>query len=140
MHLLSLLLPLLSLASALPEALAPAAAPSCDAISKSRLAIAFTNFQYGASWVFSTPAHLATAQAAVSFTVRNNLIPVPIACSARSSQVYAFFTGAPSYACDVSQVPAAVGAKVGFTFDTAGNGTVGLTASWNCVNSQSKRT
>jgi len=133
------LIPFLALACAFPSDAAHAAAPalSCDTLGKTRLSLVISRLVYGASWVFSTPAHLATAQGQVGFTVLNSLISAPITCSAQSSQEYTFFNGAPAYACDVSKVPPAVGARASFTFDTANGGTVGLTASWNCVDSRS---
>jgi hypothetical protein len=150
MHLLCLL-PLLALARASPsdsavDALdasvaggpAGAGALSCAALGAStRLSLVLSDLRYNASWVYSTPAHLATAQGLVGFTLLNNLLPAPIYCSASSTTEFSFFSGGFPYGCDVSKVPAAVGAKVAFTFDTAEGGTVAVAASWSCVDPRS---
>jgi hypothetical protein len=114
--------------------------PSCDVLSKARLSLVLSRFTYGASWVYSTPAHVAIAQGRVTFTVLNNLVDGTIACDETSLQEFSFFVGAPAYGCDVSKMPANMGAELSLTFDTANGGTVGITASWNCVDSRAQKT
>jgi hypothetical protein len=114
--------------------------PSCDALSKTRLSLVLSNVNYGSFWIYSTPAHLAVAQGKVGFTVLNNLVGAPITCTATSMQEFSFFVGTQAYNCDVSKMPANMEAKLSFTFDTANGGTVGVAASWNCVDSRTLKT
>jgi hypothetical protein len=128
-------------ACALPEDAASDAVPSppsCDALSKTRLYMVLEQINYSAYWIYSTPAHLAVSQAAVSFSVENNLVGAPIKCSATNGVAFSFFDGNQAYKCDTSKLPSAMAASMSFTFSTS-TSTFGITASWACNDSRSRR-
>ncbi|KAK0612782.1 hypothetical protein B0T17DRAFT_459803, partial [Bombardia bombarda] len=73
------------------------------------------NFDYHASYIFSTPAH-QNSWGYVNFNLTNNLSPPTTAvCSAASSQLSDFFYGTVSYACTLP-ADAPEGSAVGFLF------------------------
>ncbi|KAM4062048.1 alternaria alternata allergen 1 domain-containing protein [Hirsutella rhossiliensis] len=114
---------------------APAPAPqtcTSDSVAVSEWSV--SDFEYHASYVFTTPAHQNSA-GTVNFSLTNAAVPYTAQCFAASTQLQDFFYGNVPYKCTL---PAANSAdEVTFTFNRA-SGELKLEHSWNCASENSR--
>lgn len=86
---------------------------------------------YSSEMIFSTPAHLAVADATVTFNLTNTAVPYTTQCTGGSMQAFDFF---PSYDQIVYQCTtppgAPAGASANFTFVFLG-GTFNVNQTWS---------
>lgn len=118
-------------AAALVVAGSAAAAPArttCTRGSIDATAWTVVDFDYHASYVFTTPAHQNSA-GTVSFGVRNPAVAYTAQCSATSTQLQDFFYGNFPYRCTL---PAGAGDEVAFTFSRA-SGELRINHTWHCA-------
>lgn len=86
------------------------------------------NFDYHASYIFTTPAH-QNSWGYVNFTLSNPALPYKPVCSAASSQLNDFFYGNQIYDCKVpGEHP---GDAATFTFNRP-SGEVQVNQTWGC--------
>lgn len=85
------------------------------------------NFDYHASYTFSTPAH-QIASGFVNFTLANKGVAYSPVCSAMSTQLEDFFYGTMIYDCEI---PNNSSDKATFTFNRP-TGEVQINQTWSC--------
>lgn len=112
----------------------PPAAPGCTASSTKITEWTVNNFDFHASYVFSTPAH-QNSWGYVNFTLSNPAVGYTPVCSAASDQLSDFFYGSFIYNCDV---PVAAD-KASFTFSRPDNNLL-INQTWNCADEGSRFT
>lgn len=113
---------------------APAPTNTCTSGSMDASEWSVKDFEYHASYVFTTPAH-QNSGGTVKFNLTNPAVPYTAQCSAYSSQLQDFFYGNLPYKCTL---PAAnSGDEVTFTFSKT-SGELKIEHSWNCVSEGSR--
>lgn len=85
------------------------------------------DFDYHASYIFSTPSH-QISQGYVNFTLENPAVDYRPVCSASSGQLSDFFYGTMTYQCDVP----INGDSASFTFSRP-SGELKLEQTWQCA-------
>jgi len=73
------------------------------------------NFDFHASYIFTTPAH-QNSWGYVNFTLASNLVSYTTSCTANSNRLNDFFYGETAYACAPAD-EAPLGAAANFKFD-----------------------
>lgn len=101
--------------------------PGCTKSSFGDFAWSLENFDFHASYIFTTPAH-QNSWGYVNFNLSNPALPYPAVCTAASSQLSDFFYGTQSYNCTVPEGETGVGT---FTFDRA-LGKLDFEQGWRC--------
>ncbi|KAJ0158124.1 hypothetical protein CTA2_12245 [Colletotrichum tanaceti] len=86
-----------------------------------------TDFDYHASYIFSTPAH-QNSWGYISFNVSNPVLNYTVACDAVSSRLNDFFYGEQAYTCNP---PAGESAATNFTWSYPDRALT-LNQSWTC--------
>jgi hypothetical protein len=121
--------------AALPLAAAgPVSLPRRDDTCSSRSVGGFSwtveNFDFHATYTFTTPAH-QNSYGWASFNLTNPAVPYKATCSAMSSQLQDFFYGTQVFTCSVPDgAPKGAGAT---TFDFSRSaGALRLNQSWTC--------
>lgn len=132
--LLALLAPLASATPtppALSHVLEPrASSPTCSNASLRGFAWTVQDFDFHASYVFSTPAH-QNSWGYASFNLSNPAVPgARASCSAASSQLSDFFYGNLAYTCTSSST-AGGPAPATFSFDRP-SGELRVNQTWTC--------
>ncbi|KAI9163886.1 hypothetical protein HJFPF1_05516 [Paramyrothecium foliicola] len=117
---------LASTATALP---APQAARPETCVSRSTRASKWIveNFDFHASYIFSTPSH-QNSWGYVNFTLANPVLDYKPVCTAASNWLSDFYYGNTIYNCDVP----VEGDVASFTYDRAG-GALRINQTWNCL-------
>lgn len=125
----TLLLLLAPLALASPMGLnAQNRTQSCLSKSPAMVEWELEDFDYHASYIFSTPSH-QNSWGYVSFTAFNPVHETRTRCSAQSSQLSDFFYGDVQYTCD-NETPANLRDTI-FTFNRP-TGEVTMEQTWYC--------
>ena len=120
MRFLRPLLAALPLASANPILLPRDASPGCTNTSFHDFKWTVENFDFHASYIFTTPAH-QNSWGYVNFTLFNPAIQSSTQCTAASDQLSDFFYGTVPYECTSAggvTPPAGMSAKFDFTRPT----------------------
>lgn len=126
----SLLLGLLPLATAGPIALSQRDYPTgCTDTSMNDFSWTVEDFDYHASYIFTTPAH-QNSWGYVNFNLSNPAIPYRAACSATSNQLSDFFYGNLWYNCTVPD-GSEDGGDAQFEFSRA-SGQLDVNQTWYC--------
>ncbi|KJZ79483.1 hypothetical protein HIM_00952 [Hirsutella minnesotensis 3608] len=92
------------------------------------------NFDYHASYIFTTPAH-QNSWGYVNFTLENAAVPYKAQCSGASSQLNDFFYGTMPYKCTLPEPY--TGDEATFLFSRP-SGQLNLTQKWNCLSEGSR--
>ncbi|KAK0385659.1 hypothetical protein NLU13_6836 [Sarocladium strictum] len=121
-------------ALALPNPIASSGGkqPSCMAAGQKVTAWEVENFDYHASYIFTTPAH-QNSWGYVNFTLSNPALSYKPVCTAASSQLSDFFYGDLVYDCQVlpdGSHPSGEGAAT-FTFSRP-TGQLSINQTWAC--------
>ncbi|CAI0645041.1 hypothetical protein COL154_010466 [Colletotrichum chrysophilum] len=124
---MQLLSTLLFLAPALASPIAPRDEPTCGQKSGKLSEWTLTDFDFHASYIFTTPAH-QNSWGYVSFNVSNPVLDYTVSCSAASSRLNDFFYGEMVYDC---KAPDGESATTSFTFSRP-DGALALNQSWTC--------
>lgn len=124
---MQLLSTLLFLAPALASPIAPRDEPTCGQKSGKLSEWTLTDFDFHASYIFTTPAH-QNSWGYVSFNVSNPVLDYTVSCSAASSRLNDFFYGEMVYDC---KAPEGESATTSFTFSRP-DGALALNQSWTC--------
>lgn len=130
MHSASLLSSVLALAGTALSLPAPASTPAPETcMSKSTKVSKWTveNFDFHASYTFTTPAH-QNSWGYVNFTLSNPVLDYKPVCSAASNWLSDFYYGNIIYNCEVPTQ----GDQASFTFDRPGNN-LRVNQTWNCL-------
>lgn len=115
----------------------PAATPTgCTASSTKVSQWTVDEFDFHASYIFSTPAH-QNSWGYVNFTLSNPALNYTPVCSAASDQLSDFFYGNFVYNCQVPDSAAAD--KASFTFARPNN-TLAINQTWHCADEGSRFT
>ncbi|KAF6824742.1 hypothetical protein CPLU01_10691 [Colletotrichum plurivorum] len=101
--------------------------PSCGQRSGRLAEWTLTNFDYHASYIFSTPSH-QNSWGYVSFNVSNPVLDYVVSCEAASSRLSDFFYGEQTYTCTA---PDGQSTETSFTFSRP-DGAVTLSQAWTC--------
>ncbi|KAI1855700.1 hypothetical protein JX266_000565 [Neoarthrinium moseri] len=99
----------------------------CQAKSQKDFQWTVENFDYHASYIFTTPAH-QNSWGYVNFNLTNPALEYKASCSASSSQLSDFFYGTMAYNCTV---PDGSTTKATFDFNRA-NGELNINQTWVC--------
>ncbi|KAH8168577.1 alternaria alternata allergen 1 domain-containing protein [Sarocladium implicatum] len=102
--------------------------PSCMAAGQKVSSWKVENFDYHASYIFTTPAH-QNSWGYANFTLSNPALPYKPVCSAQSSQLSEFFYGDFVYDCKVPEKYA--GDEATFTFSRP-SGQLNINQTWAC--------
>lgn len=105
----------------------------CQAASFGNFAWTIKDFDYHASYIFSTPAH-QNSWGYVSFNLSNPALTYEVACRGSSSQLSEFFYGTPSYPC---VGPNGTTADTSFDFNRP-TGELRIRQSWTCSDQDPK--
>ncbi|KAJ8119664.1 hypothetical protein ONZ43_g3435 [Nemania bipapillata] len=118
----------LPLAAAAPYGLNSRDSPAgCSSKSFGDFAWAISNFNYHASYVFSTPAHQIDS-GTVGFNLTNTALSETVACTAYSLQLQDYFYGNINYNCT-----AAEGSSTSTTFSySRPSGQLNINQTWTC--------
>ncbi|PHH82583.1 hypothetical protein CDD82_5508 [Ophiocordyceps australis] len=120
---------ILSVVSALSLAFAaPYNPPTCGQRSSQVSDFTVKDFDFHASYIFTTPAH-QNSWGYVNFTLTNSAVDYPVECSAASSQLNDFFYGTQVYQCKVPNKAEAGPAT--FTFSRP-SGDLMINQTWYC--------
>lgn len=132
--LLATLVALLPLAAASPLGLrARDDNKGCQAASFGNFAWTIQDFDYHASYIFTTPAH-QNSWGYVNFNLTNPALTYAVQCSGQSSQLSDFFYGSPSYPCTGPN-----GTKTDTTFDfNRATGELRIQQTWTCSDQDPK--
>ncbi|KAH8882333.1 hypothetical protein GQ53DRAFT_604249, partial [Thozetella sp. PMI_491] len=125
------LLGLLPFVLAGPVTLPRDANPGCSDHSFKNFQWAVQNFDFHASYIFSTPSH-QNSWGYVNFTLENPALPYVAQCLASSDQLSDFFYGTLPYSCSFPQGtthPAGTGAKFDFSRPS---GELRINQTWQC--------
>jgi hypothetical protein len=102
--------------------------PTCMAAGQKVTSWKIENFDYHASYIFTTPAH-QNSWGYANFTLSNPALPYKPVCTAQSSQLGDFFYGDQVYDC---KVPAKyAGDEATFTFSRP-SGQLNVNQTWAC--------
>ncbi|KAI0887614.1 uncharacterized protein GGS22DRAFT_157609 [Annulohypoxylon maeteangense] len=125
---ISTLVTLLPLAIAAPVGLSTRDSnPGCQAASFGNFAWQVENFDYHASYIFTTPAH-QNSWGYVNFNLTNPALEYKAVCSATSNQLSDFFYGTMAYNCTVPD-----GSTTKTTFDfSRPSGALNVNQTWTC--------
>lgn len=85
------------------------------------------DFDYHASYIFTTPAH-QNSWGYVNFTLENSAIPWRATCAAASSQLQDFFYGTVNYDCEL---PEGTDGEASFSFSRP-SGELKVNQTWLC--------
>ncbi|KAI2615218.1 hypothetical protein GGR54DRAFT_302503 [Hypoxylon sp. NC1633] len=128
MHISSAIATVLPLAAAVPATVQTRASyPNCQSASSNNFEWTVENFEYHASYIYSTPAH-QIASGAVHFNLTNPALDYQAICSATSTQLQLFFYGNIQYTCTV---PNGSTTKTTFDFNKV-NGELNVNQTWTC--------
>ncbi|KAE9369817.1 hypothetical protein N431DRAFT_381161 [Stipitochalara longipes BDJ] len=86
------------------------------------------NITYYSSTVYSTPAHLAVADASIQFNLTNTAVSYTTECSAFLDADPAVFYGNQNFSC---KVPASVDPEASTNFTYAANGAFEIYSTWS---------
>ncbi|KAI0840328.1 hypothetical protein F5Y06DRAFT_262363 [Hypoxylon sp. FL0890] len=101
--------------------------PGCQAASFGDFAWTVENFDYHASYIFTTPAH-QNSWGYVNFNLTNPALEYQAICSASSDQLSDFFYGTMQYKCTVPD-----GSTTETTFDfSRPSGVLDVNQTWTC--------
>ncbi|RDA89874.1 hypothetical protein CP533_6653 [Ophiocordyceps camponoti-saundersi (nom. inval.)] len=92
-----------------------------------------SDFEYHASYTFSTPAH-QIAGGYVNYTLANPVLSYKVSCPASSSQLQDFFYGTQVYMC---QSPVGAVDETTFTFSRP-SGELKINQTWSCPSEGSR--
>ena len=128
LNFISTLVTLLPLAIAAPVGLQTRDSnPGCQASSFGNFAWQVENFDYHASYIFTTPAH-QNSWGYVNFNLTNPALEYKAVCSATSNQLSDFFYGTMAYNCTVPD-----GSTTKTTFDfSRPSGVLNVNQTWTC--------
>ena len=126
---LTSILALLPLAAAGPIAVRQDA-PSCSSASTTNFEWKVSDFDYHASYVFTTPAH-QNSWGYVNFTLNNPALPYAAQCSATSNQLSDFFYGTVQYNCTFPDGTTPRPGDATFDFNHA-SGLLNVNQTWGC--------
>ncbi|ORY68551.1 uncharacterized protein BCR38DRAFT_335597 [Pseudomassariella vexata] len=101
--------------------------PGCQAASQKDFAWTVEDFDYHASYTFTTPAH-QNSWGYVNFNLSNPALTYKASCSASSNQLSDFFYGTMPYTCTV---PDGSTAKTTFDFSRP-SGKLNVNQTWVC--------
>ncbi|KAF9880110.1 hypothetical protein CkaCkLH20_02064 [Colletotrichum karsti] len=124
---MQLLSALLLLTPALAAPLVARDEPSCGQKSGKVSEWTLTDFDFHASYIFSTPSH-QNSWGYISFNVTNPVLDYAVSCGAASSRLNDFFYGEQVYQC---KAPDGESTATSFTFSRP-DGAVTLNQSWTC--------
>jgi hypothetical protein len=125
---ISSLAAMLPLAAASPlDLLARDSNPGCQASSQGNFSWTISQFDYHASYVFTTPAH-QNSWGYVDFNLTSPALAYPAVCSAASDQLEDFFYGTQVFDC---LEPDRSTTATTFTFNRA-NDQLNVTQHWVC--------
>ncbi|KAB5550811.1 hypothetical protein GE09DRAFT_965359 [Coniochaeta sp. 2T2.1] len=103
--------------------------PGCTDASFSNFSWTVQDFDYHASYIFTTPAH-QNSWGYANFNLSNPALPYQASCTASSSQLNDFFYGNLWYECSIPDgSPAGTGAT--FAFNRA-SGQLDFNQTWRC--------
>jgi hypothetical protein len=88
------------------------------------------DFDYHASYIFTTPAH-QNSWGYVNFNITNPAVPFTVPCSAASSQLSDFFYGTQIYTCTLPEDAPAGAGPTTFTFSRP-SGELAVNQTWTC--------
>ena len=126
---ISSLIAVASLASASPITLNTRGDGSCSDVSFKGLEWTVQDFDYHASYIFTTPAH-QNSWGYVNFNLSNPAIPYLASCSATSNQLSDFFYGTMWYNCTLpDETP--YGGAAQFAFSRP-SGKLDVNQTWTC--------
>jgi hypothetical protein len=118
----------LPLAAAAPFGVATRDAnPGCQEKSFNDFVWTVEDFDYHASYIFTTPAH-QNSYGYVNFNLTNPALEYKAACSAMSNQLSEFFYGTMNYTCTV---PEGSSAETSFAFSRP-SGKLDVNQKWTC--------
>ncbi|KAL6880879.1 hypothetical protein J3F83DRAFT_720175 [Trichoderma novae-zelandiae] len=109
--------------------------PKCTSQSSNVTEWTINNFDFHASYVFTTPAH-QNSWGYVNFTLANRAVTYTPVCSAASDQLSDFFYGNFVYSCTNVEVP---GDRATFTFSRGDNQLL-VNQTWACAGEGSRFT
>ncbi|KAK5996935.1 hypothetical protein PT974_02282 [Cladobotryum mycophilum] len=112
----------------------PPTTPTCTSKSTSISSWTVHDFDFHASYIFSTPAH-QNSWGYANFTLENPALEEKHICSATSSQLSDFFYGTVVYEC----VSVTDGDKATFTYSRPDN-VLRINQTWNCADEGSRFT
>lgn len=107
--------------------------PTCTAKSSKVSEWTVQNFDFHASYTFSTPAH-QNSWGYVNFTLANPALDYRPVCSASSSQLEDFFYGTMNYDCDI---PVNNTDEATFNFSRP-SGELQINQTWSCLDEGSR--
>jgi len=105
------------------------ASPGCTEASFGKFSWTVDNFDYHASYIFTTPAH-QNSYGFLNFTLSNPALPSAAICSASSSQLSDFFYGNIWYTCNIPD-SGHEGTATAFAFNRA-SGQLDFNQTWSC--------
>lgn len=132
LNIISTLAALLPLAVAAPLQIRDSN-PGCQAASFNNFSWSIEDFDYHASYVFTTPAH-QNSWGYVNFNLTNPALEYPAVCSASSSQLSDFFYGTMIYNCEL---PESSTTKATFDFSRP-SGELNVNQTWTCSDTDPK--
>ncbi|OTA98265.1 hypothetical protein M426DRAFT_326125 [Hypoxylon sp. CI-4A] len=107
--------------------------PGCQAASFGNFSWAVENFDYHASYIFTTPAH-QNSWGYVNFNLTNPALEYKAVCSGTSNQLSDFFYGTFTYNCTVPD-----GSTTETTFDfSRPSGVLNVNQTWTCSDEDPK--
>ncbi|KAM3499676.1 hypothetical protein MY11210_009596 [Beauveria gryllotalpidicola] len=115
---------------------APATSPDwvCTSASTKVTALQIKDFDFHASWTFTTPAH-QNSWGYVNFTLANPAVDYEYQCSAASNQLQDFFYGTTNYECtDADGSPTSWGT---FSYSRPTT-TLAINQTWTCPSEGSR--
>ena len=118
-----------SLATASPIFLNTREDGSCSDVSFKGLEWTVEDFDYHASYIFTTPAH-QNSWGYVNFNLSNPAFPYLASCSATSNQLSDFFYGTMWYNCTLPE-EAPYGGEATFAFSRP-SGKLDINQTWTC--------
>jgi len=109
--------PLLLVFSLLPILPLVASVPAAHHPKHHDLIFTLHNITYSSEVIYSTPAHLAVADATIAFNLTNTAVPYTTHCTASSMREFNFFYGEIVYKCNPpTEAGISPGASANFTF------------------------
>jgi hypothetical protein len=124
------LVPLAAFASPVTPIAHRDAPAGCSKTSFGDFSWTVANFDYHASYIFTTPAH-QNSHGYVNFTLVNPALGSTATCSASSSQLNDFFYGNMLYTCSTPDGSPGNSSATSFTFNRA-SGELDFNQTWTC--------
>ncbi|ORY09303.1 hypothetical protein BCR34DRAFT_602949 [Clohesyomyces aquaticus] len=124
---------LFSLLSLLPFTLSvPTSSQDCSYSAPGPHYFYLSNITYASHFIYSTPAHLASSSATLSFDFYNSAVPYTVHCSAGSiADPYQWFIGKETYQCTMPE-GAGKYARASFKYNGRDNGELSVNQTWFC--------